>query len=712
MRYSAGQGGRAAGRLAKWFLGGALLLLLWGCQRTPLDSPPVRDAFPAISADVFQPMDGGVALQADEIRGRNTWILWCAGSEAFWDRLARESNGLVDLLKTIDSRRRSQRFHDMGVINEPGFRSAARPDQYGLWIDEPTEPPPATIDPAVYGRSTGLMGFRLFPNPEFQGEAVKRWDAARYYADPAYARDPALVRPYRVGISCAACHVAFNPCHPPKDPENPAWTDLASAIGNQYLREGRTFAAPLPPGGFVWQMLEAQPPGTSDTSRIATDHINNPGAINGIFDLPARLAAPAIETLTGETLLLPGASAHAAVPLALKDGADSAGLAAAILRVYVNIGLDSDDWLQRHDPLLGRTPQEPFSIATAQRNSAYWRATEQKLPDVLRFLGRLRSFRLEAAPGGAEFITGNGTILTRGKIVFAETCARCHSSKRPPDGVDEAGWFREQVLRSDFRDGNFFSDGRRHSVVAIRTNAARSFASNAKQRHIWQNFSSETYKRLPSPGQIEVWNPFTDGTDKLTVPDGGTGYYRTPPLAGIWSTAPFLHNNALGKFTGDPSVQGRMAAFDDAVTKLLWPDKRLNHESVWRTTTECEIVIPPVLLPEKMKGALASEIDADGFLRIGPIPAGTPVNLIANVDFAAEPTLLVTAIVELRRACAQIRERRLGPEAASALLRASAGPALLCVNSCPDFVEDRGHTFGANLSDPDKRALIEYLKTL
>ena len=27
-------------------------------------------------------------------------------------------------------------------------------------------------------------------------------------------------------------------------------------------------------------MLKTQPPGTSDTSRIATDHINNPNAIN------------------------------------------------------------------------------------------------------------------------------------------------------------------------------------------------------------------------------------------------------------------------------------------------------------------------------------------------------------------------------------------------------------------------------------------------
>ena len=35
-------------------------------------------------------------------------------------------------------------------------------------------------------------------------------------------------------------------------------------------------------------MIEAQPRGTSDTSRIATDHINNPNAINPIFLLAER----------------------------------------------------------------------------------------------------------------------------------------------------------------------------------------------------------------------------------------------------------------------------------------------------------------------------------------------------------------------------------------------------------------------------------------
>jgi hypothetical protein len=35
---------------------------------------------------------------------------------------------------------------------------------------------------------------------------------------------------------------------------------------------------------------------------------------------------------------------------------------------------------------------------------------------------------------------------------------------------------------------------------------------------------------------------------------------------------------------------------------------------------------------------------------------------------------------------------------------------LLEVNMCPDFIEDRGHTYGRELGDEDKRALIEYMK--
>ena len=36
---------------------------------------------------------------------------------------------------------------------------------------------------------------------------------------------------------------------------------------------------------------------------------------------------------------------------------------------------------------------------------------------------------------------------------------------------------------------------------------------------------------------------------------------------------------------------------------------------------------------------------------------------------------------------------------------------LLELSKCPDFVVNRGHYFGSNLSDEDKWVLIEFLKT-
>jgi hypothetical protein len=690
-----------------------------GCKLTqpiPVDNAGGRTPsdFPELAADVFKPLDGGIDLAPDEIKGRNTWILWTGGDEQFWERMSRQSFGLIDLLKMVDSRKRATRFAEMGLINEPGFRQAAKPDANGVWIDEAETPESPDIDPKVYGRPTGIMGFRLFDNPAFDAEAKRKWDAARYYNDPDYAVGAKLVRPYRVGVSCGSCHIAFNPCKPPADPENPKWENLASAIGNQYIREGRTFAPLVKEGGFFWEMLKDQPAGTSDTSRIATDHINNPNAINPIFELGARLAEGQNEELAGETLLLPTITGtNMAVPHVLKDGADSVGVPGATLRVYVNIGMFSQHWLECHNALIGLTPQKPFSIALAQQNSVYWLATQTKFMNVAKFFMRLKSFRLEDAPGGPAYITQDPTVMTRGKIVFAENCATCHSSKQPPAGSsDDDAWFRQEAVKPDFRDNNFFSDDRRYPITRIKSNAARASGTNAKRGHVWNNFSSETYKDLPSVGDIDVWNPFTGETNKWTVPGGGPGYYRTASLISVWATAPLLHNNMLGKFTGDPSVAGRMDAFNDAVQKLLWPEKRLDTNSIWRTTRECNLQIQMAVIPEPLRAGLKPYADPDGYFRVGPIPEGTPVNLLANIDPEADPVKLVELCLKIKKVLLEIKVKNMDAAAASALMKNELAADLLKVSKCPDFVEDRGHYFGSELPDADKLALIEFLKTL
>jgi len=691
-----------------------------GCDKKPkVDGVSLKDDgggrkpadFPELALDVFKPMDSGIALTEDEIKGRNTWNLWCGGNEQFWDRVARKGMGLFDLLKTLDSRKREARFKELGLINQPGFKQAAKPDQYGLWIDEAVEGEPAGIDPKVYGRPTGVLGFRLFDNPDFKGDAAKAWDPVRYNTDPQYATQKGLVRPYRVGVSCGSCHIAFHPTNPPADVNNPKWENLASAIGNQYISEGKVFAPNVQEGGFFAEMLKTQPRGTSDTSRIATDHINNPNTINAIFELGARAAAGHDEAMAGESMLIPGEQATMKVPYILKDGADSVGVPGATIRVYINIGMYSQHWMAQHQPLLGLTPQKPFSIKTAQENSVYWNATQEKVGNIAKFFMKLTSYRLADAPGGKEFMTKDEAVLTRGKVVFAEQCATCHSSKQPPAGSDSDKWFAEEVVKPDFLTANFLSDEQRHPVTKIKTNAARAFATNAKRGHVWNWFSSETYKNLPSPGSINYWNPYTEADETFPIPAGGTGYYRTPSLISLWSSAPFFHNNALGKYTGDPSVAGRMEAFNDAAQKLLWPEKRLGKDSIWRTSQECQLTLHGDYLPELLKKALAGHIDADGYFRIGHIPEGTPVNLLANVNPDMSFGDLAKLGVKLKKALLEIKVKGLEGDAAKEVMKREVAPELLKVSMCPDLIEDRGHTFGAELPDADKLALIEFLKT-
>jgi hypothetical protein len=695
-----------------------LLGITWGVMGRD-DSPgPTSKAAESIPVDVgagpdlFQAMDGGLKLSAEEIKGRNAWHLWTAGNDAFWDQMARRSRGLIDLLKTLDSRKRGSRFAELGLINEPGFRKATKPDQFGLWLDERSGPAPSWIKSEIYGRSCGVLGFRIFPNPEFTGKAREHWNANLYYTDSAYATDPKLVRPYRVGVSCGACHIAPHPLHPPDDPENPEWKNLASVIGNQYIHEGRVFASGARPGSFFWEILNSQPRGTSDTSRLASDNINNPSAINPLFLLNERLRIAHEEILSGETLLITGSQARKKVPRVLKEGADSVGFIGAALRVFVNIGMFHQYWLKQHQLLFGLTQQKPFSIRHAQQESPQWRATQAILPNVAKFFARLEPMHLADAPGGTDYMTRDRALLDKGRTVFAAHCAGCHSSKQPPDGADRKTWFLAQSADPQFWKCNFLSDEKRHPVTEIKTNAARALATNATRGHVWQFFSSDTYKSLRSPGAIEVWNPYSEQDQKFCVPEGGPGYYRTPSLISVWATAPFLHNNCLGRFNGDPSTRGRIEAFQDAIEKLLWPEKRLARNSIWRTTAESVLEVPGEYFPQELRQLLGTEIDSDGVFRLGPIPKGTPINLLANIDPQSDPAQLVELAVKIRQVLAQVRGQKLDADATRALMKSELAPQLFKLSKCPDLIEDRGHLFGTTLADADKWALIEFLKTL
>jgi cytochrome c5 len=717
----------------------ALLALL--ASGASAAAQPQAESFPAAAIDYFHDMDGGIKLGAAEVRGRNSWLMWTAGNQAFWDYLAGHSFGTFDLLKMIDSRRRPQRFAIYGVMNEPGLAPATAPDAYGLWLDQPA----ATEAPyresfsqedfvRTYGRPSGVVGLRIFSNPKFDAAARRRWNPDRYWKDPAYYRDPALVRPYTVGMACGFCHVGPNPIAPPADAESPQWENLSSYVGAQFWHAAPIFSFAARPDSFLYQVLAAMPPGTVDTSALATDNIDNPRNMNAIYSVGARLAIAQEETLAGGNLDMPGTRERMPVPHVLKDGADSIGFAGALGRVYFSIGAFHQEWLKHFNLLVGGLPQTPISIATAKAQSPHWQATLDRLDDVAAFfVAATRPHPLAEAPGGDRYLTETDATVTRGKRVFAQACAACHSSKLPdpPAGValfssawdawtrtdDFAARMTTLVMRPDFLVDNYLSTDRRYPISRIGTNACAPLATNALRGHVWDNFSSETYKGLPAVGTIEVNHPLTGEPMAYAMPGGGRGYERAPSLISMWSSAPYFHNNSLGRYVHDPSVAARMQSFDDAVEKLLWPQKRLGMASVYRTGAESWIVLDRDYLPAPLFVALRARglIGAgERELRIGPIPQGTPIGLLANADLELSARNLerwIKLVLNTNAALRDIKQRKLSGDAAADLLKPLV-PDLLGVSKCPDFIADRGHLFGASLSDDDKHALIAFLKRL
>jgi hypothetical protein len=744
---------RGSSKKLGWTVAFTVLAALLGAAGIWATGPSqsANPQFPPAAVDYFAAMDNGVSLAANEVRGRNTWLMWTAGDEAFWDYLARRSFGTFDLLKVLDSRNRSTRFSYYGVMNEPGFKQAEAPDQFGLWLDAPD----GTRDPhyasaygeafpkdaflRAYGRASGIVGLRLYPNPDFSAAARRAWDAQRFYNDPIYYRDLELVRPYRVGMACGFCHVGPHPLHPPADPEHPDWENLSSNIGAQYLRAARVFALPNQEHNFLYQVLSSMPPGTIDTSALATDNINNPRTMNAIYQVGTRLAIGAEEILSGGNLDLPGTQKTMKVPHVLKDGADSIGITGALARVYISIGTFHQEWLKHFNLLVGGKRQTPISIAVARRDSPYFRATLDRLPDVAAFFVAAATPQpLAKAPDGARYLQDSDATVARGQQVFGENCAACHSSynkmpQSPPDiERDTKQWddwtktadFKSQMIGlvrdRDYLRDNFLSTDRRYSVSRIGTNVCSTLASNALGGHIWDNFSSLTYKTLPAAGTIGITDPFTGEQRPYVMPDGGRGYQRAPSLVSMWASAPYLHNNSVGQFNGNPSVVGRMAAFQDGIEKLLWPEKRLGLGSIYRTTEQSWLTIHKSYLPVPLFRLLKSRglgsPDSEDAIRFGPIPKGTPVNLIANIDleFSLDPVKVldfVEVLIALDATLRAMHTESLDDAATAARLKELAAP-LLKLSKCPDLVTDGGHLFGTGLTDEDKRALIAFLKRL
>src|SRR5262249_18832431 len=114
-----------------------------------------------------------------------------------------------------------------------------------------------------------------------------------------------------------------------------------------------------------------------------------------------------------------------------------------------------------------------------------------------------------------------------------------------------------------------------------------------------------------------------------------------------------------GHFEESPSVEARLKSFDDSIHQMLWPDTR-DKDSVLgdkipglidrigdrapygHGAQPVYLKVNAGYLPEFIQKALAAKrvlfpalFGEDG-VRIGPIPKGTPIGLLSNINLLSE----------------------------------------------------------------------------
>ncbi|ADJ27977.1 hypothetical protein [Nitrosococcus watsonii] len=362
------------------------------------------------------------------------------------------------------------------------------------------------------------------------------------------------------GLSCASCHAGFNPLNPPADVNEPNWDNIHTTIGNQHLKAGKFLAANLPAGDPRRFMFDAWPDGTVDTTALFSDHIMNPGTITPIWELRHR---PTFEVGSGKPQIRMG-----------QGGEDDLGSQRATLRVYTNIGVC---FLECVAPRLAEGM--PIDLEQCRRDCADL-PPGQDLNDLRRFL---RSIKAPKLPWSIQTATSSEPLHKKylfawGRKVFRENCASCHTLRGKA----------RRVLSND-EVNPLVQD------PANATNACRALTTQWEADHLWATFSSQVYK------------------DRA---DAGLKGYRTMPLAGIWATAPFLHNQSVGPYAdANASPEERAETYEAAMRELLSPFR-----------------VPKInVLP----------------VAAGPFPAGTPLAFVFSRDPETN-ALLCDDIVENR----------------------------------------------------------------
>lgn len=640
-----------------------------------------------------------------------------------------------------------------------------------------------------FGTSTGALGLRKFPNPRFDKNkwvalngSLSNWDAyAKPVSDDEGSPDSRISRvfdgsvepPFRIGMACGACHIAYDPLNPPADVNHPEWENIKGLVGNQYSRVSQMLASGMSPKRLEYQLIAVTRPGAVDTSALPMDTVSNPGTMNAIINFARRpLHEHRIVKWHKASACEPGAPQDQCwcepgregkcwerretvedVPHILKGGEDSIGVPEAIQRVYFNIGSCAEQCWLNHipdlravDPTQRNYGQTPLDIGQCRRDCASMRSIEDRLDDVLAFFLSERPADLWKARGlsgpdelvtqlDVEFFPG---AVNLGHDVFARNCAECHSSQR---GVTELTDFHatdpdDPTLRLDW-----LSNEDPVQTSRVGTYPARALHSNHMPSRVWEQYASLTlWERPPDAGRREVMR----GT--------GRGYYRTPSLLSVWAYAPFMLNNAIGpevcgkpsdpaldlytspyvdadgKPLADPpacrpfdaSVEGRYQLYKDSMEALLYPERRA--PKMFATSEDIIVDVAPeirigdletglqVTIPKGFPAAMINSLRYKDLIQDMVLNQRNPAKLEAKYAGLLPPD----RFAELKTGLSELRNR----------LIAQAGTFQLDISEVQsDFIqsyysnvldlqENAGHTFGSDLSDREKQALIAFLATL
>jgi hypothetical protein len=616
-------------------------------QPAPQTAPPLAANVSVRDHPGFYAGEAG--LNPSERAGREIWYKATAGNDRFHTYTFQQRIGvLIDWYRVLNSAEHADRFRAWGIINDPGCCvpgtqncPAQSPEEtFGLdWCPGDEEllkfvgregyrdpacdfedAPVDRNDPhfkskdqrqsacdLAFGTSTGALGIRKFPNPRFDRErwlavngSLGNWDGFRkkLSANPKNSdfgvsrlADGSIEPPFLIGISCGSCHIAFDPLNPPKDPAYPEWPNIKGAIGNQFTRISEVLASGMPEGSLEFQVFAHARPGTTDTSAVPTDQVNNPGTVNAIINTNQRPTFPNEVVNKWRKVTACGKDqpesscwcepqregkcwqrsnlTEAAIHHILKGGEDSIGGLEAIQRVYFNIGSCAEAcWvnhltdLRQLDPKQRNFGQTPFNIGQCRRDCPNFRAIEDRLPNIFDFLRSAESdatdlqvarenearkkntdvsYDYDDLVDGLEREFGKGAVA-RGREVFAANCARCHSSVPESRG----GSFQNRDFRAlDDRTrlrADWLGNDQSTFVTEVGTYRCRALHSNHMAGHVWQEYGSETLRARPPDPNVQE------------ASDGGRSYYRNISLLSLWAHAPFMHNNALGpELCGKPA---------------------------------------------------------------------------------------------------------------------------------------------------------------